>query len=240
VKRRKYGRWLDFLSIFSVAVITTMMLSNVIPLALAQSINNSNVFAPDSKPYGLTYGEWSAKWWQWALSIPKQNSPLVDITGKNCDQKQSGTVWFLAATTGGTAERTCTIPHGKAIFFPVFNVECSFAENPDVKTDSGLSACAKSQLDIARNVVAGIDGQNLQDLIPYRVQSPPFNVTFANNNIFGVPAGHSRSVSDGYWIMVMPLVSGVHTIHFGGMAVDFTTTSTVNFATAVTYHLTVH
>jgi hypothetical protein len=240
VKGRKYCRWLDILSIFSVAVLTSMMLSNAIQLALAQSINNSNVFASGSKPYGLTYGEWSAKWWQWALSIPKLSSPLVDSTGKNCDQKQSGPVWFLAGTTGGTAERTCTIPHGKAILFPGFNVECSFAENPDVKTDSGLSACAKSQLDIARNVVASIDGQNLQDLRPYRVQSLPFNVTFANNNIFGVPAGNSRSVSDGYWIMVMPLTSGVHTIHYGGMAVDFTTTSTVNFATAVTYHLIIH
>jgi hypothetical protein len=28
--------------------------------------NETQVFATDSKPYGLTYGEWTAKWWQWA------------------------------------------------------------------------------------------------------------------------------------------------------------------------------
>ena len=25
--------------------------------------NETRVFATDSKPYGLTYGEWTAKWW---------------------------------------------------------------------------------------------------------------------------------------------------------------------------------
>jgi hypothetical protein len=29
------------------------------------------VFSADSKPYGLTYGEWTAKWWQWVYLIPK-------------------------------------------------------------------------------------------------------------------------------------------------------------------------
>src|SRR4051812_1041314 len=31
---------------------------------------NPNVHPPCSKPYGLTYGEWSAKWWQWMQAIP--------------------------------------------------------------------------------------------------------------------------------------------------------------------------
>lgn len=30
----------------------------------------ATVYPPGSKPYDLTHGQWSEKWWQWALSIP--------------------------------------------------------------------------------------------------------------------------------------------------------------------------
>ena len=55
---------------------------STIPLGWAQgSVNtSSNVFPVDSKPYGLTYGEWTAKWWQWALSIPKDINPAGDTS----------------------------------------------------------------------------------------------------------------------------------------------------------------
>ena len=59
------------------------------------STNNSlpiAVFPANSKPYGLAYGEWTAKWWQWAYSIPKDINPAYDDTGKNCAQKQNGPV----------------------------------------------------------------------------------------------------------------------------------------------------
>lgn len=38
-------------------------------------------------------------------------------------------MWFLAGTHGKSVVRDCIIPSSKAILFPVFNTECSFAEN---------------------------------------------------------------------------------------------------------------
>jgi hypothetical protein len=39
--------------------------------ALAQGGNkNPGVIPPNAKYKGLTYGEWAARWWQEALSIP--------------------------------------------------------------------------------------------------------------------------------------------------------------------------
>ena len=32
---------------------------------------HSLAFSANSKPYNLTYGEWTARWWQWGYSIPK-------------------------------------------------------------------------------------------------------------------------------------------------------------------------
>ena len=36
-----------------------------------------NVFPINSKPYGLTYDEWTAKWWQWGYSIPKNINYVI-------------------------------------------------------------------------------------------------------------------------------------------------------------------
>jgi hypothetical protein len=51
---------------------------------------------------------------------PKETNPAVDETGKNCDREQfNPNLWFLEGTFGGKAERKCTIPTTRAIFFPL-------------------------------------------------------------------------------------------------------------------------
>jgi hypothetical protein len=42
----------------------------------------------NANAYGNTYGEWSARWWQWLLSIPEAHNPNVDTTGADCGQEQ--------------------------------------------------------------------------------------------------------------------------------------------------------
>ncbi|HEY7109066.1 MAG TPA: hypothetical protein VH415_06545 [Nitrososphaeraceae archaeon] len=200
---------------------------------------NSSTFSVDSNPYGLGLGNWTTKWWQWMLSIPKSSSPADDSTGKNCDQSQSNpNAWFLAGTFGGNVERTCTIPSGKAILFPILNSECSYAEYPDKKTESDLRLCAIKGVQDA-HVSASIDGKDLQSLEKYKIQSPLFNVTFPRLNIYGVKEGPSESVSDGYWVFLRPLSKGDHQIHFSGIVVENPTTGSQSFATEVTYHLKV-
>lgn len=70
---------------------------------------------------GKTYGQWAAAWWQWALSAPTPVNPLVDPVGADCAAGQSGSVWFLAGTFGGAVTRTCNVPVGRSLFFPVAN-----------------------------------------------------------------------------------------------------------------------
>src|SRR2546421_2027886 len=91
------------------------------------------VFAPGSHPYGASYGEWSGRWWQWALkgSTPETNA-VLDTTGAHCALRQSGPVWFLAGLfDNGTVTRNCTVPAGKALFFPVVS---AFDANDPGKT----------------------------------------------------------------------------------------------------------
>jgi hypothetical protein len=200
-----------------------------------------NIFPPNSKPYGLTYGEWSAKWWQWVLSTPANVNPIHDTTGQNCAHGQSGPVWFLAGTSGGgSVTRTCTIPSGKAILFPVLNADDTFVENPLLKTEKDLRNDIMHAMDYEKSLQATIDGINVENLTKYRVQSPLFGFTYPVNNISGAPPGPTQAISDGYWILLQPLGIGTHELHFGGAASDFTTTSVVNFVTDTTYHLIMH
>jgi hypothetical protein len=216
------------------------ILSAVIPLALAQtSSNNPGVFPVDSKPYGISYPDWTVRWWQWADSIPTPLNPASDKTGQNCAQSQSGPVWFLAGTFGGKAERTCTIPSGKAILFPPINTECSYKENPTLKTESDLRACAKHLQDETTQMQVTVDGVPIQNLQMYRVQTPLFNLTFPSNNAAGASPGTTQSVADGNWVFLKPLPPGKHELHFSGASVDFTSTGTNAFATDATYHITV-
>jgi hypothetical protein len=199
---------------------------------------NTLVFSPDSKPYGLTYGEWTAKWWQWIFSIPQQNNPLTDSSGNNCPIKQTGPVWFLAGTAGGKAERWCTIPSGSAILAPIMNSECSFLDFPSAKTTPDLIACAKADNDRTINLKATVDGQQLTNLGAYRVLSLS-NVTISPDNVYGAPFGNTTMVSDGFWLFLKPLPVGQHTLQFGGLTPGNPTTGTNNFAVDVTYHITV-
>ncbi|MGH9975265.1 MAG: hypothetical protein ACRD8Z_05440, partial [Nitrososphaeraceae archaeon] len=61
-----------------------------------------------SEPFGRSYEDWTAKWWQWLLSIPNSENAAVDTTGEHCGVGQNGSVWFLAGTTGGKNIRSCT------------------------------------------------------------------------------------------------------------------------------------
>jgi hypothetical protein len=39
------------------------------------------VFGLGSVPYGITYAEWTDKWQEWVLEIPKDGNSISDVTG---------------------------------------------------------------------------------------------------------------------------------------------------------------
>jgi hypothetical protein len=178
--------------------------------------NNLVVFSPQSDPYGVSYAEWTRKWWQWALSIPLENNPIKDKIGKNCAINQSGPVWFLAGTDGGSAERSCIIPTGKAVLFPILNYGATFADEPTIKSEQELHSLAEREMDIISDLEITVDGVKLNGLQEYRIRSPIFDVVLPENNLFGGAPGPTRGVADGYWLFLEPLLRGKHNIHSFG------------------------
>jgi hypothetical protein len=223
--------------IVSCAFLVVLSLS-MIGLVNGQALDK--VYAPNTKPFGLTYGQWSEKWWQWSLSIPLADNPGGDDTGEKCAVGQSDiNVWYLSGTFGGPVVRNCKIPEGKAIFFPVVNSECSYLEFLAYKTEAELRKCAVTFADKVSNLDASVDGVKIPDIEKYRFQSGLFNFSLPAENVLGLAPGITDSVADGYWIMLKPLAKGEHTIQFGGSVVDVSITSSINFATQATYHIIV-
>lgn len=221
-------------STFSLSAISSIGIKNVNAQQLADQ-----VFSIKSSPYGISMAEWSAKWWQRTLSIPMAVNPVNDDTGAYCSTNQSGPIWFLGGNFGGKTERNCTVPSGKAILFPIINVECTYKDSEEAKSEQDLRNCAKADQDKVTNLDVTIDGTKLENLRSYRIQSPLFNVTLPNDNVIGKTPGATQGISDGYWILLKPLSPGKHEIKFVGLLVDFTTTGSTNFLTDNTYHLTI-
>ena len=242
--------WRNVVIIISLLTLITLLPA---PNVLAQNAN-PGVIPPKAKPYGMTYGEWSAEWWKWVYSMPIDAHPLFDTA--DCSKGQKWPVWFLGGTfatsvspTGeviGQATHSCTIPTGKALFFPVLNGEASTLEG-NGQTKAELESAAKFIMDHALNLQTEVDGKVIQNLGDYRNLSPLFTYELPSNNVLyylGVdaPAGAtSPAVGDGVYLMLAPLPKGDHTIHFGGEFI-FTQENggfDFHFIVNVTYHLTV-
>ena len=68
--------------------------------AAASAPAASPVLGPDEQVGWVTQGEWSRRWWEWALSFSNDISPVADRTGAQCGNRQGGDVFFLAGTYG--------------------------------------------------------------------------------------------------------------------------------------------
>jgi hypothetical protein len=119
-------------------------------------------------------------------------------------------------TTGGYAERICTLPSNTAVLCPIINFEISEAEEPSLRSDADLATFAKNDVDKIAKLDVTIDGTTLSNPEAYRIDTPPFSVTLPEDNLWGVKQGSTRAAGDGYWLFLKPLPAGRHTIQFGG------------------------
>jgi hypothetical protein len=188
----------------------------------------------------------TAEWWQWEYSIPTPENPMLDPTGENCVVGQRGSTWFLAGTIGGgAATRTCSVPAGVKLFFPIANA--SFSDSPGVCGQgpesfsvADMRAAVAEFIDGITDISVELDGEPVKRV--RRVRSRVFEVALPENNVFdepcaadgGLPAGiYSPSVDDGYYVLLEPLRPGEHTLHFHAEQAD------AGFVIDTTYHLTV-
>ena len=223
----------------------------VAPLALGMGIGvapaharnlNPGIAPIQSHPHGKSYSEWAAEWWQWAWRIPVPVNPVIDETGAHCAEGQSGPVWFLAGNINrGTFTRHCSVPTGKALFFPLLNSAwVQFITDPDLSIEE-IRAIIAVTIDEGL-VSAEIDGRAVVNPHSYREQSVVFTGEFVADNIYGLgakecPLGADGmfqcypSLDDGIYLFVNPLPPGDHILHIAASI------PSSGFVLDVTYHL---
>lgn len=208
----------------------------------AAALMSANAAIAQTKAYEQLSGEW----WQWALSIPAADNPLVDATGGKCMVGQRGDNWFLAGTFGASsATRTCSIPEDTTLFFPVINIVEFDSPNVCGQDSTPLPSSfyrglAADFINGAANLSVHVDGKSIKQL--HRVRSEVFAVAFPDDNLFvagcaslgGFPAGiYSPAVDDGYYVRLNPLGAGNHTLQIHAE------NPSAGFVLDVTYNLTI-
>jgi hypothetical protein len=187
---------------------------------------------------GATHEDLSAAWWNWCSSIRYDEHPIAsDLTGEFAGIGQSGDVWFLGGTFGGYAERTVTIPEGKAVFFPLFNTAFWLPE--DAPTLAACADAAADGPDACDILECEIDGEAVEDPFSFRIPSGPWLLEIPAGGIFTEPVfggyapGVRTSMGDGFWIFLEPLPRGQHTIYIHGGVTAWP------FEVETLYHITV-
>lgn len=231
----------EIYQLISYMVLFAFILSIVLfAFILPVNVNASNItpdfFTGESKPYGLTFEDWASRWWQWAYSQPKGSNPLIDDNrGNLCKSGQnSEEVWYLAGTLVNNSEivRSCTVPLGKAILFPVSVAECSASKSN--WWNNLFSNIAEKLWKVCNaNMVKLNTTVDDQTVNPVFVNSSKiFKLVLPPNNVKNVEPGEKEAVNRGYWLMIEPPPIGRHNIT--SFAVD-----SHNFRSNVTYYLTV-
>lgn len=169
------------------------------------------------------FGPLSAKWWQWRVAHPFSDTH-TDPSTADCDKSQTGSVFFLSGTFGDgpgvPVERKCTVPYGKSLFFPLFNI-ANFATETnetaqilweDIHVDKAWTVSTLSLK------IGGI--RLLKDSPPnaiYRGCAGPERGCTPRS--FSAVIGgeeYEPAIADGYYALIPPLPRGKVTIKFGG------------------------
>jgi hypothetical protein len=199
------------------------------PLALAKDRDDAlrpRIAPIWTEPGGQTYGRWAVAWWQWAVGIPAAVNPVLDTTGAHCAQRQVDTVWFLAGSfSSDPVVRTCEIPAGQSLFFPLlYNFYGAFLNDPPATRTEEFVRAAGSCTEPAELSVQ-LDGFTVPQPTRFFTgaagsQSPLFNVQLPPGNLFGADETTipelvlSPSAEQGYYLFVRPLRPGTHTIRW--------------------------
>lgn len=162
-----------------------------------------------------TNGQLALAWWEWAASEAGASNPVADTDGHACSVHQPGDVWFLAGTFGGRASRSCDVPAGREIFFPVVNALCA----PNGGCDSWFSdATTSATFDHTAVAIVRITSHGI--------------IQTASGNQATHTSGPVDALVSGAWVRLPAPPPGQHVISFRG-------TTPGGFSVAVTYQLKV-
>lgn len=152
----------------------------------------------------LDGAELQGRWWNWAASSPARSNPVKDPDGTFCAENQPADVWFLAGSFGEERQRTCSVPAGRPVAFPLVNLVAN------------ASDCA-SWMKGAKGA-AVLDGK---PLTAERYEGSAIRLTGVEGNPVTDGAGTFDGLACGLWVQIDPLTPGPHTLRIAGSSGSF-------------------
>jgi len=191
---------------------------------------NVEFYSKGELPFGISYGDWIAKYWNWDLSIPldPKTNDFLGLKENGClVHRENSTVMLADTAAGGIWNQKCTISHNAGILIPIWTGEC------DQGTKAFETYSFKQLLDCARGFDLGkVRGQVKVDNIPVatldaldyktnimnnvtEVYSNQFNATIPiNSHVIVERYGTFPAAAHGWFVFLKPLQPGTHTVYY--------------------------
>ena len=214
--------------------------------ASAPTFSRAGIVLPGDPVGGVSQGELSARWLQWAFSFPDGANPVQDTTGALASLGDQGAYFFLAGSfDSAPITRSATVRSDQSLFFPLANAVSLIPlfgnTEAEIRQDAADTLGVVSGLSLTLNGAALPLPPPTSSLLDYRQDTPPgtFDLTFPANAVFGLTQGTFQAVGVGYWIGLAPLDPGSYQLRFTSQS-DGTGPYTGNvFTQDITYNLDV-
>jgi hypothetical protein len=218
-----------------VTIILVIFFTNVLSPNIGYA---AQFYSEDTKPFGIPYKDWTAKWWNWTMSINKNNFTSSELAKNNCAPTSEGDVFFMIGpgiAAGEPKEKTCNLTTQQAVLLTFLTGECDTGI-PEAKnyTYRQLSDCAfeDNQAPIFTKS-AFVDGVQVPDSNIKEIRTDEFNLAFKPGNYYDADPGTFKAAAHGYYLFVEPLPEGNHTIKYlantEGVEWRYASTVTYNF-----------
>lgn len=190
-------------------------------------------------PYGIPYGEWIVKYWNWWGNIPISESPAEEKVKYQCFMQIVDNVAFFVDPLQMHREQaySCEIGSNNSIFLPLVASEYDTGiEGYEQATDEELVDSAE-QDDNSRAFNVTIDGKVIPSeyIKKLRSESPFWNLTLVEGNIYEGKPGVFRAFAEGFYIFLKPLPEGSHQISYAAYSSE--SDSQTSLAGKITYNL---
>lgn len=224
-----------------------------VPIVAGQNVD---FYSKGELPFGISYGDWVAKYWNWDLSIPldPKTHNILGLNENGClVHRENSTVMLADTAAGGIWNQECTISHNEGILIPIWTGECDQGykgfENASLKQ---LSDCArgfdlgkvKGQVKVDNIPVAILDVLDYKTNIMNNVTevyTKQFNATVPINSHFTAEKyGTFPAAAHGWFVFLKPLTPGNHTVYYQNSVEPTTHSGAGNVNSAqFTYHFRV-
>jgi len=209
---------------------------------------NVDVYSKDESPFGISYSDWIAKFWNWdfSIKIDPQTNTFAGLSENGCMlHREESMVMLVDTAAGGIWHQKCTISHKEGILIPIWTGECNAAEKGCIGYSFEQLLKEARGFDLGK-VKGGVKVDNVPiaklDVVDYttnimnnvtEVYTRQFNAILPEGgHIPTEKFGTYPAAAHGWFVFLKPLHPGNHTVYYQNTVEPTTLSGAGNINTA--------